>query len=255
MILEGGTPFSLAGYASAFAGVLGMGILAGESLPVAGWLASVWNNVSPALRLANSHLRQPSSRHRWAVAGLVCAIAMTGGMAILVGSFETSVKGWIRHALQSDIYITSDANQNASANSHMAAPAWQQITSDPLVADWDGLLIARIQLPDGPIRLNGTDMSFARRHNPLLWLDPPREESVFSSDQNADLCLVSESFTVRHRVQRGGIIRCRPPPENAPFGSPVCTPTMVMTKASSLWNAATCSAGLRPIKSAPSPSC
>jgi putative ABC transport system permease protein len=211
LMLEGGTPFSLAGYASAFLGVLGVGVLAGESLSVAGWLISLWKITSPALRLANSHLRQPSSRHRWAVAGLVCAIAMTGGMAILVGSFETSVNGWIRHALQSDIYITSDANQNASANSHMAATAWKQITSDPLVTDWDGMLINRIELPDGPIRLNGTDMSFAKRHNPLLWLDPPREDTVFASEQNEGLCLVSESFTARHRVQRGGTVKVPTP--------------------------------------------
>ena len=211
LILKGGTPFSLAGYASAFLGVLGAGILAGECLPVAGWLASLRRNVSPALRLSGSHLRRPSSRHRWAVAGLVCAIAMTGGMAILVGSFETSVNGWIRHALQSDIYITSDANQNASADSHMAAPAWKHITSDPLVTDWDGLLIARIELPDGPIRLNGTDMSFTKRHSPLLWLDPPQEDTVFSSEQNETLCLVSESFTARHRVHRGGTVRVPTP--------------------------------------------
>ena len=211
LILEGGTPFSLAGYASALLGVLGAGLLAGEALPFAGWLASRMGKVSPARRLANSHLRQPSSRHRWAVAGLVCAIAMTGGMAILVGSFESSVSGWIRLALQSDIYITSDANQNASANSHMAAATWKGITSESAVADWDGLLITRVELPGGPVRLNGTDMSFNKRHEPLLWLDPPVTDAVFSEEKNEDLCVVSESFTARFRIHRGGTVRVPTP--------------------------------------------
>jgi putative ABC transport system permease protein len=211
LVLEGGTPFSLAGYASAFIGVLGAGVLAGDFLPWASWLAAVSKDASPALRLANSHLRQPSSRHRWAVAGLVCAIAMTGGMAILVGSFETSVSGWIRQALQSDIYITSDANQNASANSHMAPGAWKRITSDESVTDWDGLLIARIELPNGPVRLNGTDMAFNKRRNPLLWLDAPRSNAVFDAAENEDLCLVSESFTVRHGIRREGMVRIPTP--------------------------------------------
>ena len=211
LILEGGTPFSLAGYASAFLGVLGAGVLAGETLPFAGWLAARLGRVSPARRLANSHLRQPSSRHRWAVAGLVCAIAMTGGMAILVGSFESSVSSWIRLALQSDIYITSDANQNASANSHMAADSWKAITMETSVADWDGLLITRVELPGGPVRLNGTDMGFNKRHEPLLWLDPPRTEAVFSPDQNEGLCVVSESFTARFRIYREGTVRVPTP--------------------------------------------
>jgi putative ABC transport system permease protein len=211
LVFEGGAPFSLAGYASAFLGVLGAGVLAGEFLPCAGWLSSFSKNVSPALRLANSHLRHPSSRHRWAVAGLVCAIAMTGGMAVLVGSFETSVSGWIRQALQSDIYITSDANQNASANSHMAPAAWKRITSDALVADWDGLLISRVELPGGLVRLNGTDMAFNKRRNPLLWLDPPRADSVFNPAENEALCLVSESFTARHGIVRDGTVRVPTP--------------------------------------------
>jgi putative ABC transport system permease protein len=211
LILEGGTPFSLAGYASAFLGILGVGVLAGETLPCAGWLAALLGKLSPARRLANSHLRQPSSRHRWAVAGLVCAIAMTGGMAILVGSFESSVSGWIRLALQSDIYITSDANQNASANSHMAASTWKGITAEAAVADWDGLLITRVELPGGPVRLNGTDMAFNKRHEPLLWLDPPRTDAVFSADQNEDLCVVSESFTARFQIYREGTIRVPTP--------------------------------------------
>ena len=211
LILKGGTPFSLAGYASAFLGVLGAGVLAGETLPCAGWLAARLGNVSPARRLANSHLRQPSSRHRWAVAGLVCAIAMTGGMAILVGSFESSVNSWIRLALQADIYLTSDANQNASANSHLAEDTWQHLTSKPSVADWDGLLITRVELPGGPVRLNGTDMSFNRRHQPLLWLDPPRTDAVFSADQNEELCVVSESFTARFQIYREGTVRVPTP--------------------------------------------
>jgi putative ABC transport system permease protein len=121
------------------------------------------------------------------------------------------VSGWIRHALQSDIYITSDANQNASANSYMAASAWKSITSESSVADWDGLLIARVELPGGPVRLNGTDMAFNKRHDPLLWLDPPRADAVFSADQNENLCVVSESFTARYRIYRGGTVRVPTP--------------------------------------------
>jgi putative ABC transport system permease protein len=113
--------------------------------------------------------------------------------------------------LQADIYLTSDANQNASADSHLPARVWKEITSGAAVGDWDGLLISRVELPEGPVRVNGTDMAFNKRHQPLLWLDPPGDEAVFDAATNADLCLVSESFTVRQGVRRGGSVRIPTP--------------------------------------------
>jgi putative ABC transport system permease protein len=185
--------------------VVGCGLLAGEALPFVGWLAGWFGKLSAPRKLANSHLRHPTSRHRWAVAGLLCAVSMTGGMAILVGSFEVSVGNWIQHTLQADLYLTSDANQNASANNHVSAEALQRITTHPAVTEWDAFLIEPVQAAGGMIRLAGADLGFAKRHELLMWLTPP-DASAFDAAQNAGLCFVSESYCARHKAGRGDTV-------------------------------------------------
>ncbi|NBV86111.1 MAG: FtsX-like permease family protein, partial [Verrucomicrobia bacterium] len=200
--MDGGTRFALAGYVSALLGVVGAGLIAGDGLNFAAWCTGWFSRNSAALQLAGSHLRAPTSRHRWAVAGLLCAVSMTGGMAVLVGSFESSVSSWIGHTLQADLFLTSDANQAASAYNRIPAATWREIVQTPEVADWDTALIIPVELPGGQIRLVGSNLAFARRNQQLSWLQPPANESIFDASHNATLCLVSETFATRFRLHR-----------------------------------------------------
>ncbi len=201
--LSGGTRFALAGYLSALIGVVGAGIVAGDALRIAARLTARFSKNSAAAQLANSHLRAPTNRHRWAAAGLLCAVSMTGGMAVLVGSFELSVSDWIGHLLQADIYVTSDANQAATAYNRLPAAAWKALTSHPDVADWDALLMFPVELPQGSIRLAGTNLDFYHRHNQFSWLKPPLDSAIFDPTLNASLCVISESFAERFHSRRG----------------------------------------------------
>ncbi|HSH17743.1 MAG TPA: FtsX-like permease family protein, partial [Verrucomicrobiae bacterium] len=76
----GGVRFPLAGYLAGLCWIIGGGILSGGTLRLlAGWLRPLGRWLIP-VKIATGHLVQPSGRHRLAVAGLVCAIAMTAGM-------------------------------------------------------------------------------------------------------------------------------------------------------------------------------
>jgi putative ABC transport system permease protein len=206
LTFSGGTRFALAGYLSALLGVVGAGVVAGDALRLVAWLASWVSRTSAPRQLANSHLRLPTSRHRWAAAGLLCAVAMTGGMSVLVGSFERSVSAWITHLLQADLYLTSDANQAATAYNRISAPAWKKMTSDPAVADWDALLLMPVEFGGGSIKLAASNLAFYKRHGQFSWLKAPLEEDLFDSGRNAALCAVSESFAERFHVDRGRLI-------------------------------------------------
>ncbi len=209
--MDGGTRFALAGYISALLGVVGAGLVAGDALKLAAECARWFSRDSSTLQLASSHLRTPTSRHRWAVAGLLCAVAMTGGMAVLVGSFERSVSAWIGHTLQADLFLTSDANQAASAFNRIPATTWRKIVQSPEVADWDTSLMIPVELPLGQIRLVGSILAFAQRHQQLSWLQAPTDASIFDASRNATLCLVSETFATRFQLHRGDSVQIPTP--------------------------------------------
>jgi putative ABC transport system permease protein len=66
-------------------------------------------------RVALSHLRRPTVRHRFAVAALASAVAMTTGMAVMVASFDHTMRGWIDRTMKADIYVSSAGAQSASS--------------------------------------------------------------------------------------------------------------------------------------------
>ena len=206
LILSDGTRFALAGYFSALFGVVGAGMVAGDVLRLAAFVMRRVSGTSSSLQLANSHLRAPTSRHRWAAAGLLCAVSMTGGMAVLVGSFEHSVSVWIAHLLRADVFITSDSNQAATAYNRIPEATWQKITTDPVVADWDALLVLPAEMGSGSIRVAGVNFDFYQRHNQFSWLNAPVQEAVFDASRNQALCVVSESFAGRFHKGRGDAV-------------------------------------------------
>ncbi len=203
LFLSGGGRFPLAGYLSAFLGVVGAGLWTGQ------WLRWISKAIAPLakhsafLALGNSHLRRPTGRHRWAVAGLLCSVAMTGGMAILVSSFESSVQTWIERTLQADLYLTSDANQTATSYNRIPEQTWRSIITLPEVADADVALIVPAELPGGTIRIVGSHLAFSEQRHQLTWLSEPKSPDVFDPAKNEALCLVSEAFTERFRAKIG----------------------------------------------------
>lgn len=209
--LASGGHFPLAGYGSAFLGIVGAGFLAGGGLRGLGRLLESCAGHFAPRKLAASHLRFPTSRHRWAVAGLLCAVAMTGGMAILVGSFERSVRAWIEHTLHSDLYLTSEANQTASSYNRIPEQTWRKILSRPEVAEGDIALLIPLEMPGGSIRLMGASLEFSGRRDQFTWKEAPRSGEVFDPQKNQSLCLMSESFANRFKKKPGDLVQIPTP--------------------------------------------
>ena len=212
--LSQGGRFPLAGYLAALLGVIGAGLVAGSGLGLVARLAAPLGERSAVLGLGGSHARHPTGRHRWAVAGLLCAVAMTGGMSILVSSFEKSVSQWIQHTLQADLYLTSDANQAATSYNRLPSSSWRAICAKPEVIDADATLITPVALASGNIRLVGANLGFSLRHNQFTWVQPPREPHVFDPEKNGGLCVVSETYSNRFHAFEGGSVLIPTPQGN-----------------------------------------
>ena len=202
----GGGRFPLAGYFAAFLVSVGGGILCGFLLPVIARLVRSAGRTFAAVRVALSHLAQPSGRHRLAVAALVCAIGMAAGMAILVGSFETTVRGWVQRTLQADLYISSGGSQSASAQNRMSPATWRALAADPHVAAAGVLSAYPIELAGLPTILSGTDLRGLHTRADLAWVQAPADDAIFDPARNPGLALASESFCERFHQRRGDTV-------------------------------------------------
>jgi len=209
--MEGGARFAFAAYFAALFAVLGGGLLAGSSLK---WVAAALQRpgqYSLVLQLALSHLRRASSRHRLAVAALLCAISMTAGMAILVGSFDKTMRGWIDRTFQADIYISSEGAQGAASQNRIRAETVQAIATRPDVAEINGVHFIFIQLPEGDTMLAGGDFAFMKRHVNMAWMQAPQGNALYEPATSAELCIVSESFSERFLKRKGDAVHVPTP--------------------------------------------
>ena len=202
--LAGGVRFPLAGYAAALAWILGGGVGFAAGLTLlsrpGGWLA----RYSSGARIANGHLAHPSGRHRLAIAALLCAVGMSAGMAILVSSFEHTVRLWVARSLQADLYISSAGARSAAADVPIPGSIWRRLAAYPGVGQAWILATFPLQLgPGAPTLLSGTDLGMTQTHANLPWVEAPRSAEVFDPRRNAGLALVSESFSDRFQRHRG----------------------------------------------------
>jgi putative ABC transport system permease protein len=201
--LGGGGRFPLAAYAAALCWIFGAGILAGSVLGGIGRFFQRAGGNSLTLQLACSHVRSPGGRHRLAGAALVCAVGMTAGMAILVGSFDTTMRGWISRTFQADLYISSDGAQTASTKSRISPATWQAVLANPAVLRANVIQVQEINIGDASTLLLGNDLGFFRDYAHPAWVSAPVDDAVFDPERNGALALASESFSERFRVKRG----------------------------------------------------
>ncbi len=199
----GALRFPLGGYAAALGLILGGGILCSHVLRLLARLFRFAGKYSVAAKIATSQLMKISSRHRLAAAGLLCAVTMAAGMIILVASFETTMRDWINHTFQADLYISSDGAQSASTQNRISPATWHTIATNAAVADVNVMQSAEIHVGGISTMLVGVDMEFTRRHPNLTWQQPPLNEDVYDFAHNEQLACVSESFSERFRVRRG----------------------------------------------------
>lgn len=201
--LAGGGRIPVAAYFAALLWLLAAGLFAGLIPP---WIAKAlgrFDRRKASLRIALSHLRLPTGRHRLAIAGLVCAVAMTAGMAILVGSFDTTMRGWIERTFMADLYISSDGAQSASTQNRIAPGTWKALANDPDVVAANVVQATDVRLPGGTTLLVGGNPGFMRTHARIAWREEPQDDAIWNASANSGLALASESFSERFRLKRG----------------------------------------------------
>ncbi|MBS0657653.1 MAG: ABC transporter permease [Verrucomicrobia bacterium] len=104
---------ALLGFGSALFVVVGFACFAPWLTRVGGRLAASLSRGRILLRLAAQNLGRSLQRNAITVAALMAAIAMMGGVSIMIHAFRRTVEVWITRTVAADIYVTPAANESA----------------------------------------------------------------------------------------------------------------------------------------------
>jgi len=200
----GGVRLPLAGYFACLAWIVGSGMLCATTLPLLGLLYKKIGNTYVSFRIAGGYLIKASSRHRLAAAALVCAIGMSAGMAILVGSFEKTIQSWVKQVLQADLYIYSSGSRSVTEASRISEITWKAIAKHEGVENAWILTTYPFQMGEGQsVLLTGNNLALIKQYEILKWVESPKDDSLFNFSTNDNLAAISESLSERYQLHRG----------------------------------------------------
>lgn len=220
--LANGSRVPLGSYAAAFFWLLGSGLAAAAALR----LLACGRPAAAVPRLALSYLRRPTVRHRFAVAALTSAVAMTTGMAVMVGSFDHTMRGWIGRTMKADIYISSAGAQSASSTHYISAQTVQRLAQDPQVAEAAYVQSRVLAWQGGEVLVLGLDAPFAHKHGLVAWVQAPETAEWWQSSAGDGIApaFISESWSERFGTRVGDVLdlaghRVRVVAINAEYGN------------------------------------
>ncbi len=188
------------GFVAAGALLTGAALLSGSVLRLGARLR-VPRTGNSFLRGMEAGLREASSSAPPAAA-LAVAVAMLIGVSALVGSFRTTLDGWLVRTLVADLYVSRTGEPGAAARERLALPAevLEATRLDPDVASRDLLRAMRIRLGGLPVSLLGVSASLPNAGERFALLGD--REAALRDFRNGDV-LVSEPLARREGLAPG----------------------------------------------------
>ncbi|MEN9019477.1 MAG: FtsX-like permease family protein [Verrucomicrobiales bacterium] len=194
----------LAGYAAAFLWVAGAGILCGTLFRSLACVGTAASSERPAMFYAASQLRKATGRHRLATAGLVVAVAMAGGMSILVGSFESTVTRWLDSVMKADLFVACQGIGNASSRNRLQESTWRALQKEASVANCEVSQFYRIRLGEKLTILAGVDLKASQGSLAPIWLEAPPAD--LAEVEGRSWGVMSEPFAYRFNTKVGDTV-------------------------------------------------
>jgi putative ABC transport system permease protein len=156
--------------------------------------------------LAVGNLSSALGRESVAVAALAIAIAMMTSVAILVGSFRTTVIAWASDVLSADLFVRPLGPADASAQARFPPSVVAKIARVPGVASVHALRSIIIPFSGRLVELDATDFNALAQRNSLELLHVARPRQLLASIIGRGQGLVSEPFATRFGVRAGDFI-------------------------------------------------
>jgi putative ABC transport system permease protein len=172
---------------------------------------------SPAAMLGTSNLGSALRRNSVAVASLMVAIAMMVSVAILIGSFRTTVLAWADDTIKADLFVRPLGLQDASYDARFSPDVAATIRRVPGVAAVDTFRAISIPYRGTVTNLASVDVASIADRNRLRFLGSVDAHKLARSVPGTLQALISEPFATRFRTYVGDDVPVDTPAGHARF--------------------------------------
>jgi putative ABC transport system permease protein len=167
--------------------------------------------LSPPARLAAVNLGASLRRTSVAVASLMVAIAMMVSVAILIGSFRTTVVAWADETLRADLFVRPLGLQDASYDARFSPEIAARVRGVPGVAAVDTFRAISIPFRGSLTTLGAADFHTIAERNKLRFLGHVDTRELARTIPGTLGVAISEPFATRFGVKPGDDIPIETP--------------------------------------------
>ncbi len=154
-------------------------------------------------RLAAANLGAAPVRNSVAVASLMIAIAMMVSIAILIGSFRTTVVAWADDTLKADLFVRPLGLQDASYDARFSPSVARTIARLPGVAAVDTFRGISIPFRGRITTLGAADFSTIAERNKLRFIGIADTQALARTLPGTTGVLISDPFATKFHLGRG----------------------------------------------------
>jgi putative ABC transport system permease protein len=158
---------------------------------------------SAAGELASANLASSPIRNSVAVASLMIAIAMMVSVAILIGSFRTTVVAWADDTLRADLFVKPMGLGDASTDATFSPSVAATVAKLPGVAAVDTFRALELPFRGRITNMGVTDLSSLAARNKLRFIGVADAAELARTLPGTTGVLISEPFATKFRLGRG----------------------------------------------------
>ncbi len=157
-------------------------------------------------RIARANLTGSLSRTSVAVAALTMGLSMMVAVAVMVGSFRTTVATWVGQTLSSDLFVGPASGRSGPSLGRIPEEAIEAIRAVPGVDEVDPFLGFSATRDGAPYTIGSGLFAFIVRHGNLPLVDGRDPKRVFAQALANGEALVSEPFSEKFHVRSGDTV-------------------------------------------------
>ncbi len=157
-------------------------------------------------RLARANLTGSLSRTSVAVAALTMALAMMVSVAVMVGSFRTTVATWVSQTLASDLFLSPASGKSGASFGRIPDEAIEIVRGVAGVDEVDPFLAFGATRDGVPFTIGSGLFAFIAKHGNLPLVDGRDPRRVFADALGRDEAIVSEPYAEKFRAKTGDFV-------------------------------------------------
>jgi len=158
---------------------------------------------SAAGEIAAANLGSSPVRNSVAVASLMIAIAMTVAVAILIGSFRTTVIAWANDTLKADIFVRPMGLGDASSEATFSPDVATTISRLPGVASVDVIRELSIPFRGRLTTIAATDLAPFSQRSKVRFIGRVDQDALARTLPGSTNVLISEPFATKFSLDTG----------------------------------------------------